>query len=42
MCRLTRRHKARASRPSTRSRERPEARFGCKVEGGRFAAKPAI
>jgi hypothetical protein len=36
MCRLTRRHKARASRPSTRSRERPEARFGCKVEGGRF------
>ena len=40
MCRLTRRHKARASRSSTRSRERPEARFGCKVEGG--AAKPAI
>jgi len=29
MCRLTRRRKARASRPSTRSRERPEARFGC-------------
>jgi hypothetical protein len=31
MCRLTRRRKARASRPSTRSRERPEARFDCKV-----------
>ena len=31
MCRLTGRRKARASRPSTRSRERPEARFDCKV-----------
>jgi hypothetical protein len=26
MCRHTRRHKARASRPLTRSRERPEAK----------------
>ena len=42
MCPPTSRHKARVSRPSTRSRERPEARFGGKVEGGRFAAKPAI
>src|SRR4029077_5046055 len=37
MCRLTRRRKARASRPSTRSRERPEARFGCK---GRVGGSP--
>jgi hypothetical protein len=37
MCRLTRRRKARASRPSTRSRERPEARFGCK---GRVRGSP--
>src|ERR1700731_2608668 len=37
MCRLTRRRKARASRLSTRSRERPEARFGCK---GRVRGSP--
>src|SRR5262245_30986309 len=37
MCRLTRRRKARASRPSARSRERPEARFGCK---GRVRGSP--
>jgi hypothetical protein len=39
MCRLTRRRTARASRPSTRSRERPEARFDCKgrVRGSLFA-----
>ena len=39
MCRLTRRRKARASRPSTRSRERPEARFGCKA---RVLGSPAL
>ena len=37
MCPPTSRHKARVSRPSTRSRESPEARFGFKVADGSVA-----